>query len=131
MGTTPTDTDELASILNEFLRVLVTVGDKGAEAYLTGLAPEFLSLPIISGLLDFGVSEIGQAVYTFMAQSLTSIVIDIQTNKEESSLVNATTALQLAQASGDTNAIQTATTNAVNAWGSLVHWDGSVSNASS
>jgi hypothetical protein len=121
----PTEENQIATVLNKFLRILVSIGDKAAEDYLTSLDPALLSLPIISNILDFGVSEIGNVIYTFMAESLTSIVIDIETNKEESSVVNASTALQLAQASGDTDAIQKAQANAVTAWSNLIRYDGS------
>jgi hypothetical protein len=125
MGTVPQDTDVVAEVLNRFLKAIATGGATAAEIYVKSLAPGVLTLPIISQLLDFGISEITNVLYGFLANSITAIVIDIQTSGEKSGVVNASTALTLAQASGDINAIQTATNNLVQAWGNLIHWDGS------
>lgn len=127
MGAVPTDTNKVATIVNGFLHALVTLGDDAAEAYLTALDPGLLGLPIIRDLLDLGVSEIGKYLYTFLATMGTNLIIDIQTHGEESSVISAGVALQMAQGSGDAQAIQKAQNAMVSAWANLIHYDGSAS----
>lgn len=100
-----------------------------AELYLTSLAPGVLVLPIIKQLLDFGVSEVGNVLYGFIARSVTAVAIDIQTHGEKSAVLGASTALQIATASGNLDAIQKAQAIAVTAWSNLISWDGSVTNS--
>jgi hypothetical protein len=127
MATEPSNTDILAQTLNGFLEALITGGEEAGEAFLTSLVPAF-GLPVIKQLLDFGVSEIANVLYGFIAKSITAITIDLQTNGEKSAVLGASTALQIAIASGNVNAIQQAQTAAVQAWANLIHWDGSVTN---
>jgi hypothetical protein len=127
MGSVPTDTDPVATAFNTFLNILITGGDAAAEAFLTGLDPGLLGAPIISAILDFGVAEFGKYLYNFLATMGTNLIIDIQTNGEESKVVSAGTALQLAEGSNNVQAIQQATQAMVAAWGSLIHYDGSAS----
>jgi hypothetical protein len=124
MGTVPVITNKVATVLNKFLQILTTVGDDAAEAYLTSLDPAILGLPVIRDLLDLGVSDIGMAVYNFLAVLSTNLVIEIQTNGEESKVVSSGTALEFAEASGDATATKAALQNYIQSIASLVHWDG-------
>jgi hypothetical protein len=124
LGSTPSDTDKVATVFNTFLKAIATGGAQAGEVYVKSLDPALLTLPIISQLLDFGISEISNAIYGFIARSVTGLIIDIQTNGENSKVMSAGTALQLANASGNAQAIQLATTNMVQAWANEVFWDG-------
>jgi ABC-type cobalt transport system substrate-binding protein len=105
----------------------MTGGESAAEAYVTALDPALLAEPFFAFVIDQGVSEVGSLLTGVFANMGITIVIDIQTNGEDSSVLQAATALQFANSSGNQNAINQSTQKLVQAWGSLIHWDGTPS----
>jgi hypothetical protein len=124
MGTTPTTVDATAKFFNELVAAAISGGEKGLEAYLAVAAP-ILEGPIVGVLTNEVISLIGQAVYTNLANLATALVIDFQTNGEESKAYQAVTNLNAAKAAGDANAIAKASQDFDNALGGLIHSDGS------
>lgn len=115
-----------AQLLGGFIQALMTGGEAAAEAYLTAQFP-FLANPVLQDILDYIVKDIGDALQTVIINGSTSLVINIESESEENNIVAAATALQLAQASGDQNAIAKAVSDAKKAYGSVFHWDGTYS----
>jgi hypothetical protein len=124
----PSTDNAVADFFNNIISALIKGGDVAAEAYITTLDPAILALPPVALLVDQGVQYLGQIVNAYVAKGLTSIVIDVQTKGEESSCLQAALALQEAINKGDQDAINQAVQNASNAYGSLIHWNGSSSN---
>lgn len=125
MGDTPTANNQIAEFLDQFINALVTGGEVAAEAYITSLDPALLAVPIIKWFVDQGVQYLGKLLSVATQKVITGLVIDIQTNGEESAVLTSATALALAQGSGDPAAVQNAVNDAIKAWGELIHWDGS------
>ena len=125
MGTVPTTDNQAAEILDQVISLLMSGGLVAAEAYLTSLAPEVLSLPVIAWIMDQGLSYVAQIVSVAGQKFATQIVVDIQTHGEKSSVITTATALQFALSSGNQTDIDLATKNASTAWGNLIHYDGS------
>lgn len=115
-----------AAVIGGFIEALMTGGETAAEAYLTAQFP-LLANPIAQSILDWMVNELGSAIQSYLINSATGIVINIQTSSEQSAIVNAATALQLAQSSGDKDAINQAVENAKRAYQGLIRWDGTFS----
>lgn len=126
MGTVPTTDNKAAEILDGVISALMSGGEKAAEAYIIALDPAILATPFGTWLVDEGVSYVGQILSIAGQKFANEIVIDIQANGEQSSVITTATSLQYALASGDTAAITLATKNASDAWGGLIRWDGSV-----
>lgn len=124
MGTTPTANNQIAQFLNELTNALMTGGVAAAEAYVQSLDPALLAIPIVAWFVDEGISYLGSILSVAAQKVITGLVIDIQTNGEESAVLTSATELALAQGSGDPNAVQNAINDAITAWGSLIHWDG-------
>jgi len=121
LGTTDNQT---ADILNGVVSALMTGGEAAAELFVTGLAPEVFANPIAQWLLDEGIQYIGQILSIAGQKMVDQIVFAIQTGGETSNVLSTSTALAIAQASGDPNAIASAVTDASNAWKSIVSFDG-------
>lgn len=115
-----------AEIIGGFIEALMTGGETAAEAYLTLQFP-FLANPIAQEILDWIVSDLGSALQSYLINSATGIVINIQTSNEQDDVVAAATALQIAQVSGDQSAISKAMENAKTAYKDLIRWDGTFS----
>ncbi len=114
-----------ADIINQVVSAFMTGGEKAAEAYLTALAPEVLGIPFFQFLLDEAVQYLGQIISVAGQKFADEVVIDIQTNQEESSVINTAVALQFALTSGDQSAISLATANLKKSYSSLFSYDGS------
>ena len=119
----PVETDIVAQIVGDFIEALMTGGEDVAEAYLTAQFP-FLANPIMQSILDWLVKDFGQAIQTVVINGTTSMVISIQSDSERAQILAAATALQIAQNSGDQDAIKKALEGAKEAYGSVIHWDG-------
>lgn len=124
MSTTPLPTNQVAAIINEVVAAFLSGGETAAEAYLTALDPALLSIPFVQWILDWGVQYVGQIISVAGQQFATKIVIAIQTDGEQSNVVNGATALQLALGSGDQTAINQAAENLKTAYGALFSFDG-------
>lgn len=121
----PTTDNKLADFINGIINALIVGGEAAAEAYIISLDPTILAIPVVKVLIEGGLKYIGGFVYAYLARGATNLVIDIQTNGEQSKAVIAATALQMAIASGDQNVIKKAAQDASTAYGNLIHWDGS------
>ncbi len=124
-GADPSADNKLADFFNKLIEAFEQGGVVAMEAYITSLDPAVLAIPIVAWFVDQGVSYIGQFISIITQKAVTGIVIDLQTNGEESTVLTTATALALAQGSGDQNAITDAKNKAISALGSLIHWDGS------
>ena len=124
MGTTPTTTNEIAEIINQVISAFMSGGEAAAEAYLTALDPALLALPPIAWLMDEGVGYLGQILSVAGQKFVDSIVIDIVSNQEKSSVITTATAFQFALGSGNQAAITQASQNLSTAYANLIHWDG-------
>lgn len=121
---TPTTSNTAANIINDVISALMSGGEQAAEAYLTALDPAILSVPIIAWLMDEGVQWLGQILSIAAQKFADNVIIDIQTNAENSEVINASTALALAIGSGDQSAIQNAVSNASAAYKAAFGFDG-------
>lgn len=121
----PTTTNATASAVNDILKTIIEGAGQGAiEAAAIADFP-WLGLPIIKQLFELVLSKITGLIYQDAANAATKIVIDVQVNVEKSQVLNAFQTLQMAIASGDKNAIQQASTDLDNCYGSLIHFGGS------
>lgn len=121
---TPTTDNKAADILNGVISALMSGGEKAAEAYLTALDPTILTVPIIAWLMDEGVQWLGQVLSIAGQKFADNLVIDIQTNGEQSGVINACTELSLALASGNQTAIDKAKLDASSAYQAAFAFDG-------
>lgn len=122
----PQTTNQMATLLNGVVSAAVTGGDAAVEAYLTLQFP-VLANPILGDLMDAFVSWAGSFLSTDLQNLVTALVIDVQTNGENSAVYQAAVQVVAAQKAGEKNAITTATQNLINSWSGLIHWDGSTS----
>ena len=99
-------------------------GETAAEAYITSLDPAILAIPIVAWFVDQGVQYLGQILSIASQKFVDTVVIEIQTNAEKSSVITAATALQFALGSGNQAAITQASNNLSQAYASLIHFDG-------
>lgn len=122
MAAAPT-TDTAAQIVGGVIQALMQGGEAAAETYLTAQFP-WLANPIANSLLSLILGWIEKPIQTYMINSAAGVVIAIQTSAEQSAVVNAATALQLAQQSGNQAAIGQALAAAKAAYEKLGLWDG-------
>ena len=99
-------------------------GRLAAEAYLAALAPELFANPIVHWLEDEGLMYLESILRVAGEKFADGIVIDIETNGELSSVLVATTALAIAQASKDQTAIDQAIKETGDAYRKAFHFDG-------
>jgi hypothetical protein len=118
----------VANFLNGLISALMAGGEKAALLYALSQAPSLFSIPIVGsiakGLLSWLLGVIGGAISQVVEKTTDAIVIDIQVRGEESAVMQAGTALQLASAGGDPAAIEKAKEQASNALVDLIHMDG-------
>lgn len=119
-------TNKAAEIVGGFVKALMSGGESAAETYIKAELP-FLALPVFSQITDWIVGSIGSEIQTVIINGTTKMVINIQTGSEQSAVVAAATALQMAQQSGDQVAIAKALTVAKKAYLDLGNWDGTYS----
>lgn len=123
MGDTPTTVNTTANIVDGIIKAAIAGGDDAVEAYLIIQFP-FLGWPIISLIFKAIVSGIGSSIQTNITGIANVLVIDIQTQGEQSSVVQAANQLSKAQAGSDPVATQAATDALITAYGNLFHNDG-------
>lgn len=112
-------------MIDGIISALMKGGVTAAEAYIIALDPAVFAIPIVAWLMDEGIGYLAQVLEIAGEKFATAVVIDIQTNGEESAVVNAGTELAIANASGNQEAIQNAVKDATAAYASAIHWDGS------
>lgn len=125
MTAAPT-TNTAANIVGGLINAIMTGGEAAALTYLGSNVPVFATT-IGEALASWALGLIIGPIETYLINNATGIVISIQTSTEQSGVVAAATALQIAQSSGDQNAINTALQNAKEAYGKLFLWDGTYS----
>lgn len=127
MGTEPATTNQVASIVNQILAGLIEgTGTTAVETAVIAANP-WLGLPFIKQLFDFIVEHVAAAIYKEVALAATKIIIDVQIDVETGTVNNAFQTLQMAVASGDNTAIAKASSDLSDAYGKLIHYDGSAS----
>lgn len=128
-STTPPIVNPTAAVVGGFIEALMGGGEAAAMTYLVAQFP-VIATPILYSIVSWVVNYIAQDIENYLINNATGIVIAIQTSNEQSNVVAAATALQMAQESGDQNAINTALANAKAAYGALINWDGTYSPSS-
>lgn len=118
----------LADIVNGIISAINQGGLTAAEAYVTALNPAVFGEPIIAYFVDKGLGWLESLIAEIEVRDATAIVVDIQTNGEQSAVVQAGAALAFANASGDQDAISKAKQGLVTAYGGLIHFDGVATN---
>lgn len=125
MGASPATTNQTASVINAVLKNIIEgAGLDVIEATLIAEVP-WLGWPVIKQIMELILNKAADLLYTQAANAATKIVIDVQVNVEQSKVLNAFQNLQMAIASGDQNAISKASSDLDDAYGSLIHSDGS------
>ncbi len=123
----PTLDNKAAGIVNQILKELIDgAGETMVETALLAQFP-FLGLPFVKQIFEWVLNKVSTAVYTNAAEAATKIIIDIQVNGEESTVLNSFQNLQMAIASGDANAIEIASSDLSKSYASIIHYDGSAS----
>lgn len=126
MGAVPTTVNTIAGAVNKAINAAMSVEESAVEALIIADIP-FLGLPGFKQVLEMAVNWLGSYIYVDAAAVATSIVVDLQVSVEVTATQTAYAAAQAAIASGDQNAIQTASTNLDAAFASIIHFDGSSS----
>lgn len=116
-------TNTAAQIVGGVLQAIMQGGETAAQTYLTAQFP-ILANPILSQILSTILSLVAGPIQTYLINCATGIVIKVQTSVEQGSVINAATALQLAQSSGDQQAIDQALATMKGAYEKLGLWDG-------
>lgn len=101
-------------------------GESAALTYLVAQVPAFAN-PFLNGIASWLIGLVAGPVETYLVNNATAIVINIQTTSEEDGIVQAATALKIAQASGNAKAIEGALLNAKQAYSKICSWDGTFS----
>ncbi len=120
----PTSDNQAADILNLVISALMSGGETAAEAAITALDPALLANPVSQWLLAQGVRYLAQIVSIAGQRFGDALIIDFQTGSEASNVLSAGTALAIAQATKDPQAIADAVKAASAAWKSAIGFDG-------
>lgn len=120
----PSAVNTAAGVVNGIIDAINKGGVTAAEVFITGLNPAVLGEPIIAFFIDKGVAWLASIIEEVEIKDATAIVVDIQTNGEQSAVVQAGAALAFANASGDKDAIANARDQLIDAYADLVHFDG-------
>lgn len=125
MADSPSTTNQAATIANGVLHALVfDVAVNAAEAAILAEAP-IMANPVLHFIEDETIKYIAGKIFEALAKGATFAIIDAQTSSEAAAANAAATQLKTAYQSGDQNAIDQATQSFKDAFGSLVHLDGS------
>ncbi len=109
--------------MNQVIYGGIRVADDALETALIADQP-WLGLPIIKQIFEFILHNLSDKIYRQAAMAATKLIVDYQVNREEASVVNTFDNLQMAIASGDQDAINKASKDLDDAYGSLIHSDG-------
>lgn len=126
MGAVPTTSNTLAGIVNGAIKAGLDGGTTTIEAVIIADVP-WLGLPVVKQILEYFLGFVEKYFYTGAANAATKLVIDMQVDSEISATNAAFANVQAALASGDTSAIQKASTDLDAAFASIIHYDGSSS----
>lgn len=126
----PQTENRFATIVNRILKsVIEGAGEAEIEALIFALAPEFFAIPFIGWLaqtvIKFFVGKYGHIFYEIAAKTAAKIIVDIQADQESSKTKEKAGKLQDAIEKGDQSAIDKADQDLEDAWGNLIHMDGS------
>lgn len=121
----PTTNTVAATIDSIIQNAIFTLGVNAAYADAVAATNGILGLPIISSLFKLALNWFAGLIYKYVAQLATFTVINFQTQAELDTYNSASSAIAVAVASGDANAIATAKQNFINALAGLVNFDGS------
>ena len=116
-------TNRAAQIVGGVIEAIMQGGEDAALAFLAAEVRIFAN-PVGKALASWVFGYVAGPIETYLVNNATGIVINIQTSTEQTAVINAATALQLAQASGDPAAIEEAVKNAKAAYSKLFRWDG-------
>jgi hypothetical protein len=130
MGTTPTSTDLTANFVNGLVGAFISGDVTVVEAYIGAQVP-VLEAPVVSLFTNEIITLIANAIKKNVSEIATAIVIDIQTNGEESAVNETFKNYQAAKLTGNQDEITAAQQAFINAAASLAHSDGSATNVSS
>ena len=120
---TPVPTNETTTVVNTGIDGVFSASVTAAEAALHVALP-WTNWPVIGPVINFLIGQISSKIYQYLSLCVSFTIIDAQSSGEVSDFNKALAALKAAQASGDSNAIQTALTNFQSAVSSLTVWDG-------
>lgn len=121
----PETTNTTAAAANDVIHSLIFgAAVDAAETAIISDVP-FLGLPIIKQLMGGIIQLIAGFIYKYLALSVTFTIIDAQTSAEAYAANTAATGLKTAISGGDQDAINQATDQFKDAFGKLVHLDGS------
>lgn len=119
----PTTENRVLVILNGVIDALFKGGEDIAFAYLVATVP-FFSIPVLGWLAKQAIYYLAHIVEMSGEKFADKLAIKIQTDGEGSGVLTATTALAIAQNSGDQGAIQKAVASAALAYKAAFNLDG-------
>lgn len=122
-ATQPVSSNPFAAFINGLINAILTAGEDAAKTYISVQAP-WLMWPIINIFTNSILDGLVSSIETQTAQLVYMAVDVAESSIENSALKSAASQLQAAQASGDQNAIATATQNMVNAYRNLGAFNG-------
>lgn len=120
----PTPVNPIVKTVDEIIQaILYDLGVNAAVTYITTQVP-FLGLPFFRQVTQIIVGKIAGILYKYLEQFLTFSIIDFQTHQQAQDYLKAVQALEVAQTSGDPNAINKAIADFKETMDSLVHFNG-------
>lgn len=123
MATSPV-TNVTLTVINGLITALMSGGIVAGETYLTSLDPALAAIPIVAWLEDEAIQYIANILTIAGEKFADQIAISIQTGAEGNNVINATTALALAQGTGNQSAIASAAAQASAAYQKAFGLDG-------
>lgn len=119
----PTTDNKVANFFNELIAAMMKGGVQAAEVYVISVAPIFAT-PILKSILSWALGYVGTFLSVAGQKFADQVIIDIQTNREESNVMNAATELAIALDSGNQAAIDKAVGDASEAYRRAFNFDG-------
>jgi len=127
MGDIPTPVNNTANAINNAIQIaILDVALNALRAYAIVQMP-WLAWPVVNQIFNLVTGLIGKYFYTYLSQVATFSIIDFQTDIERAAYIKALDQLQVACASGDSSAINQATSSVRSSLANLIHFDGSAS----
>jgi len=123
MATSPVNNVGL-TIINDLIQAIIAGGVVAGEAYIAALDPDLAAIPIVGWLEAQTVQYVADIIQVAGQKFADQIVISIQTGAENNAVINATTALALAQGTGNQAAIAQAAAQAAQAYQKAFALDG-------
>jgi len=113
----------ISQAIDNILNILIQSGEAAAKTYITAQVP-ILEAPVVDVFTNSILDALTQAIENQTAKIVATVVNDLQTQMQNSTVLSSANALSAAQAQGDKGAIQAATTNLVNAYRNLGAFNG-------